>query len=354
MKKKPNILIYRLGSLGDTIMALPGFHGIRSAFPDSRITLLTNTPVSSRAAPCTTVLDAGYFFDEVFDYPVGTRNPMVLIRLLSELRRQCIDIAINLTAYRSDQVTRRDALFLRLAGAKKLVGFNLEVRDKNPYLDPETGLIEWEASRLARRVQSLAQIDLEDPSFWDLKLTAREVKVAQNLLVEIPPGSPIIAFSVGTKVQAKHWELQNWKSLMRSLSRKLPEWTAIFTGSAEEYRMSQECLNEWSGCSFNLCGKTSPRETAAIYQRCRLFVGHDSGPMHLAACVGVPVVAVFSARNLPQQWFPRGQNNSILYRRTDCAGCGLEVCLMERKKCILSIMVEEVEEAVMDLVSTQS
>jgi ADP-heptose:LPS heptosyltransferase len=72
--------------------------------------------------------------------------------------------------------------------------------------------------------------------------------------------------------------------------------------------------------------------------------------MHLAAAVGTPCVAIFSARNFPRQWFPRGNFNKIIYHGTDCAGCLLELCIEEKKKCILSITVDEVQSAVMDLV----
>ena len=68
--------------------------------------------------------------------------------------------------------------------------------------------------------------------------------------------------------------------------------------------------------------------------------------MHLAAAMGTPCVAVFSARNKPRTWFPYGNNHHVIYHKTECYGCGLEVCKLEAKKCITSITVEEVEEAV--------
>jgi ADP-heptose:LPS heptosyltransferase len=74
--------------------------------------------------------------------------------------------------------------------------------------------------------------------------------------------------------------------------------------------------------------------------------------MHLAACVGVPCVAVFSARNIPRQWLPRGNFNEILYHRTDCAGCGLEVCTAQKKKCLSAISVDEVACAVRCVLET--
>jgi ADP-heptose:LPS heptosyltransferase len=64
--------------------------------------------------------------------------------------------------------------------------------------------------------------------------------------------------------------------------------------------------------------------------------------MHLAAAVQTPCVAVFAARNIPRVWFPYGKQHRVVYHKVDCAGCGLETCIIERKKCITSITVEEV------------
>jgi ADP-heptose:LPS heptosyltransferase len=92
----------------------------------------------------------------------------------------------------------------------------------------------------------------------------------------------------------------------------------------------------------NLCGKLTPRQSAAALARVEIFLGHDSGPMHLAAAVGTPCVAVFAARNLPRQWFPVGSQHRVVYHRVECAGCGLETCIEQGKKCLVSIGVEEV------------
>ena len=126
----------------------------------------------------------------------------------------------------------------------------------------------------------------------------------------------------------------------------------MFLGSAEEGEQSETCSSSWGQMGLNLCGKSSPRVSAAVLAKCKLFIGHDSGPMHLAACVSTPCVAIFSARNLPQQWFPRGNKNVILYNRTECAGCDLEVCTIEKKKCLISISVKQVEDAVFSQLKT--
>jgi ADP-heptose:LPS heptosyltransferase len=344
------ILVYRLGSMGDGIMALPAFHAIRRSFPGARIGLLTNKPVSSRAASMESLLGNTGLFDEFLAYPAGTRNPIVLACLLLKIRLRRFETVFNLTEYRSTVAGRRDQFFFRLAGCKSFHGFRLDRMDKTPVPDPLTGQVEWEASRLARRVGSVCKIDLDDPSLWNLRLGMEERSRAASLLAEIPDGRRIAAFSVGTKLQSNHWGPGNWMDLSERLARKLNGWSVVFIGSLEDSEQSKACLVPWKNSGLDLCGKTSPRVSAAILERCSFFVGHDSGPMHLAACLGIPCVGIFSARNLPRRWFPRGSENEIVQHLTECAGCELETCIAQRKKCILGISVDEVEAAVFSLI----
>lgn len=346
-----NILIYRLGSLGDTIMALPAFHAVRRRFPDTPITLLTNKPVSSKAAAIEEILGKGHFFNHVLDYPLKTRNPLRIAQLLLQIRLRSIDTVVNLAAYRSEHATRRDTLFFRASGARNLIGFDLDHRDKAPTPDPSTGEFEWEASRISRRVSTLERVDLSNAANWDLRLSEAEHREADRLLAALSPENRKIAFCTGTKIPAKHWGCKNWEQLVEHLSPLFPGWAAVFLGTIPEAADADRCAGLWKGPSMNLCGATSPRVSAAILSKCQLFIGHDSGPMHLAACVGTPCVALFSARNIPRQWFPRGGGHRIIYHRTECAGCGLEVCVEHAQKCMTSITVNEVVAAVREVLS---
>nr|WP_294941970.1 glycosyltransferase family 9 protein [uncultured Mucilaginibacter sp.] len=356
MAAKKKILIYRLGSLGDTVMALPVFHQIRQAYPNADITLLTNNPVVSKAAPLTSVLGEGYFFDRVLAYPVGTRNALVLLKLLNQIRALQIDTLIYLagvrtlrTLFKTKLVVFRDWCFFKCAGVKNTIGFPVILPDFELSADPATGNLEWEAKRLARRAKALGIINLDDDRYWDLKFTAEELETARKKLSAIAAGQPIIAASTGTKNQVNHWEAGNWHKMLRQLSQLLPGWTLVMIGGPDEFEQAGNCIEAWGGAAINLCGQTSPRVSGAVLKQAKAFIGHDSGPMHLAAAVGTPCTAIFSARHFPRQWYPRGSFNNIIYHKTDCAGCELDVCIAQQKKCILSITVDEVVNAVMEV-----
>ncbi|MGH8047661.1 MAG: glycosyltransferase family 9 protein [Chthoniobacterales bacterium] len=351
MSDPENVLIYRLGSLGDTVVALPAFHLVRARFPKARITLLTNRPVASKAAPVEAILGSGFFFDDVLDYPVGTRDPHLLLSLIRELRKRRIATVVTLAASRGRRAALRDQLFFKLAGAKTIVGSPREKCDFEVCRDPATGLYEWETGRLLRRLGALGKIDSQSDEAWDLRLTGAEIGEARSLTAAFD-GARFIAMSIGTKVPANDWEESNWRELLSRLDRKYCGWGLLLFGASEERTKSEGYSTGWTGPVINLCGAVSPRVSAAAVKNARIFIGHDSGPMHLAAAVGVPCVGIFAARHPPGWWYPRGGGkNRIIYHQTDCYGCGLDECIVEKKKCILGISADEVERAVGEILA---
>jgi heptosyltransferase III len=358
------VLIYRLGSLGDTLVALPALHLVARTFPAAERRLLTNLPVHAKAPPAEAILRHTDLVHGYFRYAVGTRRLGDLFALWLELRRWRPQVLVYLGSARGIRAARRDANFFRLCGIARQIGVPLtpdlqqnrlespgQDLDQAPSLKPVQQL-ESEAARLARNLAALGDACLDDPRSWDLHLTSIEISRARQALG--PAGSrPILAVSVGTKVQSKDWGRDNWRSLLTRIAERHPGYALALCGAAEESAASDFAAEGWrsaaglspqpsaSGPVLNLCGELTPRESAAVFAQSRLFLGHDSGPMHLAAAVQTPCVAIFSARNLPRMWFPYGPSHRVLYHRTECAGCGLETCLLEQKRCLTSITVAE-------------
>jgi heptosyltransferase III len=192
-----------------------------------------------------------------------------------------------------------------------------------------------------RCLKDLGNGMIHDPLSWDLGLTEAEQQKAQLVLDQWASKKTFICASIGTKAWVKDWGSDNWTSLFKMWSAKHPEVGLVMVGSSDEYDLSQQMTAFWRGPTRNLCGLT-PRVTAAIIKAAAFFVGHDSGPMHLAASVGKPCVAIFSARDMPGEWYPFGVNHRILYHQTPCFGCRLTEMCDHDKNCIRSITIEEV------------
>lgn len=340
------VLIYRLGSLGDTVMALPAIRQIRWSYPSSHITLLTNSPANSVAAPVVSVLGETGLYNDLIYYRAGTRSVNELRRISSEIRKRRIKLMFYLSAPRGFANSLRDFAFFKVSGISKVVGVPFARRDLSPAYDSRTGRWEWEAARLSRRVSCLGVIDLTREEFWDLDFSAGERRQAEALMSQysIPDGA--ICFSLGAKEPVKDWGDDNWRELFTILWRAYPEFTLVAVGAELERERTEDVLREWRGAKANLCGRCLPRVSALVIKSSKVFIGHDSGPMHLAGAVGAPLVAIFSARNPPGQWYPRGDSNSIHYVETPCFGCGLQVCTEYGARCIRSVRVDDVVRSV--------
>jgi len=349
-------LIFRLGSLGDTIVALPCFHLIARTFPNADRRLLTNIPIHAKAPAAAAVLGDSGLVHDYMRYAVGTRNLFELARLAWNIRRFRPDLLIYLPEMRPHKDVLRDQLFFRWAcGIKSIVGlpdkndvedcFNPSTGRFQKRFDPATGLYEPEASRLARYHASLGDARVEDLANWDLRLNSAEKESAVRALSPLK-AMPLIVCAPGSKMQSKDWGQENWRALLRALYAKYPGYGLVMAGARQDEDVCDYAARDWHGPKKNLAGKLTPRESAAVFASASLFVGPDSGPMHLAACFDIPCVCVFSARALPGVWFPRGQRNVIIFHQVPCSNCQLETCIDKARQCIQSVTVDEMERAV--------
>ena len=343
--KVKRVLIYRLGSLGDTVVALPALHLVARAFPTAERRMLTNVPLNSKAPSAAAVLDRTGLVDSYFEYPLKTRSLRELVSLWWRLVLWRPHVVVYLAASRGIDAAKRDARFFKLCGIPRQVGVPLTDAMQKNLLAEGDGSLEPEAIRLLRNLSELGDGRVNSPASWDLRLTQAEITKARELLAP-SEGMALIAVSVGTKVQSKDWGAANWRALLLEMAKLYQGYALVMCGAAEEFAVSEAAAEGWRATSpdtvINLCGKLSPRESAAVFAEAKIFIGHDSGPMHLAAAVQTTCVAIFSARTKPRVWFPYGNQHRVIYHQVDCWGCRLETCVVEKKKCLTSISVAEV------------
>jgi ADP-heptose:LPS heptosyltransferase len=139
---------------------------------------------------------------------------------------------------------------------------------------------------------------------------------------------------------AKRWPLRRFERLITDLIAEFDVWPVVFGG--EEDRVIGEWLLQRWGRGYNAAGGLGIRSSLAAMKRCRLFVGNDTGTMHMAAAVGLPCVAIFSSRERPGLWYPHGTGHKIFRTTIDCEGCGLVECLERANECINKVSTDEV------------
>lgn len=345
MMNVQRVLIFRIGSVGDTVVALPSLRWVTNNYPGARRYLLTNFTQHEKAAATAEVLDGMGLVDEYIEYPISLRNPVVLAQLAKRIRKLRPDVLVYLTEPRGLIKTIRDAIYFKCCGIPKLIGVPYKRNLRMP-LPIEADLVENEAARLARCIGARFEETVHSNAAFDLSLTDADRAAASRALQQLGHDRPMLAVSIGAKVDVKDWGSDNWASLMRELRSLLPSWNLVVVGVASERRVSDALLEAWGGQGINLCGALGVRESAAVLERTQLFIGHDSGPMHLASAVGTSCVAIFSSRNFPGEWYPNGQGHEVIYHRVPCQGCRLATCRKYEKRCIASIEVSEVIDAV--------
>jgi ADP-heptose:LPS heptosyltransferase len=337
---KDTVMILRVGSLGDTVVALPALHHIRRQEAQSRIVLLTNIPTDGgvKAASSYQVLAGSGLVDDYAEYRPPRRLADVLW-LIRYFRRERVSRLYYLMPHRTLAQRLRDRAFFSLTGVPEVRGLLVSGRYDEPRLRSDGLSWEPESLRLLRMVGGEAK-DLVQEKF-DLVLQPAEIERARQAVAPVH-GAPYLLVSLGTKLPVKDWGEENWRTTLRALSAQMKRTGLVMIGSADEFDRCARLSEMWSGPVINLCGRLAPRESGAVAKGAVAFLGHDSGPAHLAAAVGAKVVTVFSARNLPGIWFPFGNEAHVLYEQTSCFNCGLTVCRKEAMRCIRSITPQQV------------
>ncbi len=303
------MLVYRLGSLGDTVVALPIFHLIERTYPDAARRVLTNEPVADAAAPLQSVLWPG-FAEDYPAYPVGLRRPGRLWVLGRAIARWRPDLLIYATESRGTVRSLRDALYFKAFGARSIVGLPLGAGARHAGPDAD-GLWESEGARLDRALGVLGDARRDDPRSWAFRFTADERAAAREALAGWEGAASYVAFGIGTKWPANEYGDDRWAAVLARLGR--PGMGLALIGAAAESDRARRVAAAWPGPVRDLCGCLAPRVSGLVLAGARLYLGPDSGPMHFAAALGTPCVAVFSTHRRPGVWFPHGARHRVFY-----------------------------------------
>ena len=163
---------------------------------------------------------------------------------------------------------------------------------------------------------------------------------------------PLIAVHPGSSNPAKMWPADMYAGLIKRVKMELGCEIAVL-GSEEEKLIAESVIGAAGIKAHDLTGKFDLKELAAFIGKCGLFIGNDTGPMHMAAALGIPVIAIFG-RNIPgvspRRWGPWGENNVVFHENPGCDPCYDSKCPYDYK-CLSAITVDAVFEAVKRIVN---
>jgi heptosyltransferase-3 len=348
-----NILVFRTGQLGDTIVSLPAIQAIRDLYPEHRLVLLTPVQRDSNLVSPLDLLAPTKLFSEILYYKppsAGFRSWTAWIALGVKLRRLKPEAFFYLRDYPHRHVFRDKVFFKVLAGIKTSYGleaskYHFGARDTSGKLLR----FPTEVERLLDIVNGNGQGGAVSNSVkFAIPNSDNESSRVNSLWREmaIRPCETVIGFGPGSKMPAKRWPLDRFIEVAKRVCADYPQSRLIVFGGREDFRLGEDIRKAIGRKVVNVAGELTVLESAEALRRCSVYVGNDTGVMHLAAAVGTPCVAIFSSRDHPGRWEPIGNHHIVLRKDPPCAGCLLDVCTLQAMKCLKDITVEEVVSAV--------
>lgn len=310
----PNrILIMRNGSIGDSITAFPAIVSLKNRFPEAKIDIITNSG-STHFVGMEQLLDASYYSSIINYYGWG------IIKLFRSLKAQNYDLFINLSQDKTKWHSElKRLIFIKLCGIKSAVGFEVGtilVLLKIQNID------KTKISEIQRLILIIQKLNVPISNIFPIKPESNLTLVNDLFNSNDLNHSKIISIVIGAKREQNKWPLKSWSKLIELCLNS--GFEIIIVGSEED---NFDAIQLQKNRVFNWCGQLSINQTAEVFKRCRLVVSNDTGPMHLAYALNIPVIGLFSAWQLANVWFPpKGKGVTLVDYSVSCALCYSNKC----------------------------
>lgn len=297
---EPRILICRLTAIGDSILTLPMLCALRRNFPRSYIAWAAQPPTSELLAEHSCL-------DEVIEVPKGfLKSPRALLRLRKTLREGDFDVTLD------PQSLFKSALAARLSGAPQRIGFAAPLgREFSTWLNN---------TRIARGAEHIVDHHRELLTPLGVRLGPVEFRVplqepASSKIAQWREAAGLGRFAVlnpGAGWPSKVWPCERFADTARELGERFQLPSVVTWAGRKEGRWAEQVVARSGGHAIQ-APATSLLELAALLRQARLFLGSDTGPMHLAAAVGTPCAALFGPTS-PADCGPYGSQHIVIQR----------------------------------------
>jgi len=327
------ILVVKLDHIGDMILALPALHAIRLRWPNAKITLLASPWAKDLLEPENVV-------DVFISTSLASLEKQSLSRwkevrkIQSFLQKQKYDLALDMrffddTAYLLRFVHARfKAIFFCVESMQEPVQFRI-VPPKGLHASHK---ISYMASQLGCPV---------DPLMPAIRVSGSEHVFAEKFCLDRGISqSRIVAFHPFASVKSREWALDKFVAVATKLVKDCGVVCLFFVGNDEPLLDLNRDFEISVRNSVYFVVGTTLRESAAILSGCDLFIGNNSGPMHLASAVDIPTLGVFSGVETPLEWGPLCKKHKTIITNVPCLGCHQSRC--DHLTCLTSIMTEHV------------
>jgi lipopolysaccharide heptosyltransferase II len=342
------VLCVRLDTVGDVLMTSPAIRAIKETAPQRHVSILTSS-VGAEAAALLPEVDEVLIHDPPWmkaTAPVsGPQDDHGIIEKLGDMH---FDAAVVFTVY--SQNPQPAAYLCYLAGIPRRLAHSRE----NPYQLLTDWVPEPEPERFVRH-EVRRQLDLVGSvgcSTSDERLSIVIPAAAQaRARIELE-GAGVdlsgewVVLHPGATAPSRQYPAEGFAAVASGLVREL-EWQVVFTGSESERELVDGIRLQMSAPSASLAGRLSLGELAAVLSEAPLLVANNTGPVHVAAATGTPVVVLYALTN--PQHTPWGVPSRVLYQDVPCRFCYSSICPEGHHNCLRMVSPERVIDAARQL-----
>ena len=345
-----NILIVKLSAIGDVIHTLPALNAVRNYYPDANITWL----VEEDAAP---IVQGHKALDRVIvskrkRWLKALRSVSLLSTIkeiygfIKELRDTRYEMILDF------QALLKSGMLIALARGRRKIGFGkgLEHMEHSYiFLNERIPAVDMEIHALTRGMMLLNAVGIPTNEVeYKLPVSNDDREKVDELMKKhgINGVKTLIAINPVAKWESKLWPKKRFARLADMIIDEY-DVKIIFTGGSEDRPVIQDIMSVMKGRALNFAGQTTLRMLAALYEKTALVVSTDTGPMHLAAAMGTPVVAIFGP-TAPWRTGPYGSGHKVVRIDSECSPCFKRRC--ETIDCMHQISVDQVYDAVSKII----
>ncbi len=318
------IMVVRNDKIGDLICSLAAFEALKKACPQAEITLISSTYNAETA-------EGNPYIDKILRYEKHkhSNNSFRLFsawrqyRFLRRLRKIRFDLAIGLRSHFS----KTQSLIVFASGAPYRLGHNPQRRRYkalaffyNLYV-PNSRAEKHEVQRSLDVVRRLG-VDLENPKPL-VVINQNERNFAQRILNKSDvKGSPVIGYHISNYSPSLVWPLENFIEVIRLLKARYPDSEHLITFAPDKMEDALR-LNRMVKENVHIIKTPTIKKLGAIQRHCQLFITLDGAPMHLAAALNIPIVALFKD-SYPVVWHPWCEHHRCLFKGGDISDISVQ------------------------------
>lgn len=341
------VLAVRLDHLGDVLMSTPALGALRESLPEVHLALWCS-PAGAALAPHLSDVDEVVVYDAPWVKGTASRVAEADGQMLAQLAGRHFDAAVIFTV--CTQSALPAALMCRLAG----IPLRLAHSRENPYEllthwvpDPEPQ--QAQRHEVERQLALVGSVGLRTRD-ERLRFHCREAdRVAVRALLSgigLADGEPYVVVHPGASAASRRWPAARFGAAADAIARETG-CLVVYTGSRAEATLVGEAQAAMRQRSVSLAGQLAIGELAALLEQARVLVSNNSGPVHLAAALGTPVVDLYALTN--PQHTPWQVPHRVLNHDVPCRNCLKSVCPQGHHDCLRKVEPQAVVAAALQL-----